>query len=387
MWRRRLGLLALVGSLAVLLVRGGTPAGAQPADWVAAGPAVAAFQLAGPRSGAFFAWTTNGLQRSEDGGSSWVQMQLPPGAPAAPRGLAPHPDPSDHGTLYAVGEAGLYKATGLYRSGDGSASWTLIRELPRRPNDGQLEGQVLAVEISPADPQLVYAAMAVPYGGGMKLERSRDGGATWEMAIDSGPSSLCGWGVRLLRAHPTDPTRLFRSSGCYAGRNTADALFESRDQGVTWHQLYVDFKSFTWPDRLVGGAGANPTRYYLAAHKDFRVGGSALLRSDDDAATWTMSLDFPFAMQNGKRVADDLTPGGLTYDPAQPDHVWLALNTQPPEDGAPIKGAVRYSADGGVTWVDAGRPGLPKVYDLLLGSDGANLYAATDGGVLRLPLW
>jgi len=40
-----------------------------------------------------------------------------------------------------------------------------------------------------------------------------------------------------------------------------------------------------YPARLVGGSGAAPTRFYLAANRDGRLGGSDLVRTDDDEAT------------------------------------------------------------------------------------------------------
>jgi hypothetical protein len=45
---------------------------------------------------------------------------------------------------------------------------------------------------------------------------------------------------------------------------------------------------------------------------------------------------------------------------------------------------VRVSTDAGATWTDIGTLPVKSIYDLALGIDGANLYAATDQGVWRL---
>ena len=45
------------------------------------------------------------------------------------------------------------------------------------------------------------------------------------------------------------------------------------------------------------------------------------------------------------------------------------------------------SNDGGASWTDLGQEDIgAEIRDLALGIDGANLYAATEGGVFRLNL-
>src|SRR5262249_3262339 len=147
-------------------------------------------ELFTPASGAFFARTQDALQRSDDGGVSWATVALP-----GPLGGAVTVDPTNHTTIYAAGPGGVYKTP------DDAASWFHVFATPRYVAD---------ITVSPADPSLVYLAIKnqQSMATSFQLQRSRDGGASWEL-LESYSSSLCGWGVYILQPHPTDPQRLF----------------------------------------------------------------------------------------------------------------------------------------------------------------------------------
>jgi len=149
------------------------------------------------------------------------------------------------------------------------------------------------------------------------------------------------------------------------GRVT-QVLRQSADQGQTWSQGITVRQPPTDISHLQGWRGTLPTRLYLVA------AGSELYRSDDDAATWTLVATF--TREDG--TADWRSAiGALTYDPARPDHVYIAVG-----------GGVRASADSGSNWGPLGRQDLPRINDLALGVDGRYLYAATEAGLYRLPL-
>jgi hypothetical protein len=219
--------------------------------------------------------------------------------------------------------------------------------------------------------------------------RSVDGGATWQVLEHPQPLSLCGWGVRLLLAHPTDPQRVFRAAACTAGRNFGELIRQSTDQGATWAPWFSTVDDVTgvpdhYPSRLVGGSGAVPARFHLAANRDARLGGSDLVRSDDDGASWTTVLAYRgggspgYAGPDNDPSAPKVTLGGLAYDPSNPDRVYAGL--------AGDRDGVLTSPDGGATWCSLGQQPIGGVRDLVLGVDGRNLYAATDAGVWRLEL-
>lgn len=330
-------------------------------------------ELYTPASGALLARTTGGLWRSDDGGTSWAPVPLPP-PPPDPQQRIVEVDPTNHDVLYAGG------AAGLYRSPDRGAHWSLIL-----PTDRDVE----AVAVSPADPRLVYVGLK--RFSQFWFLRSRDAGATWEELEDT-YRSLCTWAVPILESHPSDVNRLFRTAGCYAGRNTWDELAESRNQGATWTPRFgsgqVEDPQHAFPDILVGGHGAAPERYYLAAQRHRLLGDSSLFRSDDDAASWVEVLAFRSGGSNDQPDVPNVRIGGLAHDPAQPDHAYVALNrtSGPAWDQTWLGSQVLLSEDSGGMWSALGQQDLGRVADLALGIDARYLYAATDHGLWRLPV-
>jgi photosystem II stability/assembly factor-like uncharacterized protein len=344
--------MASRGPLAVALALGLAVAtgilGSRPAaadDWELMPLGGRVLQLFTPASGAFLARTTDGLFRSDDGGTSWAPIDAPTELQLAAV------DPADHAVLYvSAGE-------GISKSGDGGASWTLALPTPQR---------AINIAVSPADTNLVYVALS---GRGIsadfELHRSVDGGVTWQK-LEEHHNSLCGWGAPIFNPHPTDSARVLRSAGCHAGRSqtTGDTLDQSVDRGESWSTLFHPRPYF--PSRLVGGRGSAPGRFYLGASTGFSSAGGWIYRTDDDGATWVEVLD----AQSGSHV------GGLAYDPSTPDRVYAGLST----------GGVKTTSDGGVTWLDLGRQDLGRINDLALGIDAINIYAATDNGLWRLRL-
>jgi photosystem II stability/assembly factor-like uncharacterized protein len=153
---------------------------------------------------------------------------------------------------------------GLYKSTDGGATWQAIR-----PGSQPLHDRVSPrLAISPADDHnLLYLAEPLESAGPvMTILRSTDGGRSWETAIDvKQPPALCQRQVTFLIPHPTDPLRVFSDLGCYAGRNRGTALVQSRDRGTTWSTSFPDGQN-RYPQRLVGGSGAEPQRKRPRAH-------------------------------------------------------------------------------------------------------------------------
>ncbi len=301
-------------------------------------------RLAQTTLGTTFAWGAAGLFRSEDAGLTWSSLATPP----APKVVAI--DPSDARTLFAAAGAQVHKTT------DAGATWIPVLAT------GSL--QVLAIAVSPANPNVVFVALA-QYSTSFQVHRSLDGGATWTMIEGPSHGATCMFNVPILVPHPTDPARVLRTAGCYAGRDvlTGDMLDQSVDQGLTWSPLFHPKPLF--PSRLVGGMGSQPSRWYLAAHFGAPPGGCKLFRTDDDGATWSDVLVFA----SGPALM------GVAYEPWTPDLMLAALSTN----------VVKRSDDSGASWTDLSS-GPTDLTDLLLTPGGQALLAATTHGVWRIEL-
>ncbi|PKN54313.1 MAG: hypothetical protein CVU56_27165 [Deltaproteobacteria bacterium HGW-Deltaproteobacteria-14] len=124
------------------------------------------FDMAFLGSGTILAATqVSGVQRSDDGGDSWVASNtgLTPFATSAGTFIdARHLTLAAGGTLYLGTNGG-----GLYTSSDSGASWTAITV-------DQGVSRVAALEVSPGPPEVLYAVVA-----DAGVVRSEDGGVTW----------------------------------------------------------------------------------------------------------------------------------------------------------------------------------------------------------------
>jgi photosystem II stability/assembly factor-like uncharacterized protein len=225
--------------------------------------------------------------------------------------------------------------------------------------------------------------------------RSRDGGQSWDR-LQVSQSSLCAWSVPLLEVDPTNPDRLFQSAACLAGRTFGASLDQSPDAGATWLAVFnpepYRTPALGYPGHLVLSPDGTSGRSYLATNRDARLGGSELLRSDDDGATWSELLAFSGGGTPGYRQPEDppdapnVRIGGLAVDLLNADQVYAGLlvyDRYPPQQ--PVGGGVLVSTDGGAAWAPLGRD-LGGIEDLVLSSDNQRLYAATSQGLWRLDL-
>ena len=265
------------------------------------------------------------------------------------------------GVLYAAANNFVYGAT-VQRSEDGGATWE--RSAP-------IEGLTRAWHIEPAGNGTLYLG-----GDPGCLFRSGDGGRTWE------PNAG-------LAAHPTRDRWHPGAGGlcCHSIQVTPDALyvaisaagaFRSDDDGETWTPINegvaADFLPEPYPEvgQCVHKLLAHPAR----PGRLWQQNHCGTYRSDDRGETW--------ARLDGNGLPSSFG-FGIALDPADPDVAYVI-----PEQGAEYRVttegrlAVWRTGDGGASWAPEAE-GLPApawtgVLRDGMGFDAGGVYFGTQSG-------
>jgi len=308
-------------------------------------------------------------------------------------------DPSDPTRLYASvfdTSTGLVRGR-IYRGTARGTSWQPLVQTPSN-------SWVLSLAADPSAPGTLYAFVSSG-----DLQKSLDGGATWNSVASFGRSSGS------LAFSAADPMALYLAgascncgpTGCLPG-DCAAAIFRSRNGGASFDTLPLGSGSF------VTAFAADPTRANLL----YAGTDAGLFDTVDGGATWgriSKTIDGPCplvsALALDPRDSQSIlvgffqsgsSPCGGAYLTADAGNSWKRLNGFPihatsflfgPEGagrlyaaaGAAGGASVYESADGGDHWtVLAG--GLAGHYPQQLVGDASaqQLYVSTDGGVFDL---
>lgn len=218
-----------------------------------------------------------GLFFSQDRGQTWAARSkveelrdenrwMLPYSPQAGcvRGFAFH---GDH--AYAAVEVG-----GLLASEDRGRSWALVPGSEGKPTfssppKGFLHPDVHSVAVHPSDPDLVYA----PTGGG--FFRSEDGGASWEQRYNAYS--------RAVWVDPKNPDHILLGPADGVGRR--GRIERSRDGGKTWQDASQGLDT-PWPSTL-------PERFTQAGKTLFCIlDDGRLLAAEVNRWRWKYLDDF-----------------------------------------------------------------------------------------------
>lgn len=329
---------------------------------------------------------------SEDGGRTWVDASRGYSGAMVFGGLAL--DQNNPARIYAGARSGLF------RSDDGGRSWSGLAFSPAN------HAEITSVAINPSDSDVVISS---PWDAN-KLFKSSTGGLNWTPIVNEfGTGRESGQRAVDLAYSPSDPRIIYAAVGfvrCKYMSETCDedgkGVYESNNGGKTWVSANNDeTKQINAMSLAIDPT--NPNIVYVAAVKD---GVYKTVNGGDD---WTklpvyckarsVAMDpvntnkVFVGCEGGVRYSLD---GGVTWVSSSagmpPEALVTAIVVDPSNSmyiwSADYFSGVYFSADGGKTWRQ-NNDGLTcrAVLDLVISADGQTLYTATHGGgVFRLSI-
>lgn len=279
------------------------------------------------------------LYLSTDGGLTWAAVHG--GAPRPGLGFRrPLRVDFETGTLYLLGERGVFKST------DGGGSW-------QETNRGFTTAALSVLLSTPGKKRAVYAAPR-----GEPLMRTRNGGRVWT-DLGIGP-------VTSLAYDPSDPQHLFAAPVQEPGTNPK--VYESQDQGGTWAPL--GSLPFQDPITRIAVSPANPKVVFAGTAQ------SGIFKSVNGGRTWRRaSKGLPFLPPCDRTFCPQEPVTALEIDPRDPRLLYAVFGYQ-----------VVKSVDGGRSWELAmeGLDAVSYVETLILDPERPNvLWIGTREGVFK----
>ncbi|MDQ6626331.1 MAG: glycoside hydrolase, partial [Verrucomicrobiota bacterium] len=262
----------------------------------------------------------DGVYKSVDAGKTWTHLGLRDGQQIAQIAV----DPGDADRLFvAVGghPYGPNEERGVYRSTDGGKSFEKV--LGKDENTGASD-----VQIDPANPQTVYAALwesreapwenGVWNGGNGGIFKSVDGGTNWTQLRNGLPDEMIQANIAVA---PSSPQMLFAAVRTAKGSD----LFRSDNGGESWTKATEDKR----PAAGIGGGDLPVVRIDPQNANVIYSASVVCWKSTDGGKTW-----------EGWRGA----PGGDDYQ-----NVWINPTNSDVVLLASDQGAI-VTVNGGRTW-------------------------------------
>ncbi|MGA7343816.1 MAG: hypothetical protein WBE72_18575 [Terracidiphilus sp.] len=318
-----------------------------------AGRVVAVSGVPGSDGSFYFGGVDGGVWKTTDAGTVWQPMF--DGESVASIG-ALAVAPSDSKVIYVgTGESDirsdLASGDGVYRSGDGGATWKHIGLDDSR--------QISRILVDPSDANTVYVGvLGHAYGPSDErgVYKSTDGGDHWQRILDKGPEV----GIADMAMAANKPRVLFAATwnahrppwSTYAPlEGPGNGLYRSTDGGAHWTAVAGHgLPEAAW-GRTGIAVGANGRRVYATIDC---TGHSGLYRSDDGGDTWTLANADPRLTSRAWYFSS------LAIDPNDDDVLYIPnVALYRTEDGGKTIGIMRGAPGGDdyhQVWVDPKNP-------------------------------
>jgi photosystem II stability/assembly factor-like uncharacterized protein len=176
----------------------------------------------------------DGVYKSTDAGKTWVRIGLEKTKQIS--NIRVHPRNAD--LVYVAAQGERWTGTpdrGIYRSSDGGKTWSLVLKGENATSGAS------ALSMDPTNPRVLYAAFwdhqRLPWmvrsgGPGSGIWKSTDGGDTWTRLTEGLPKLMGKIGVDVS---PANPERVYAIVEAEKG-----GLYRSDDAGKTWRLLSED---------------------------------------------------------------------------------------------------------------------------------------------------
>ena len=170
-------------------------------------------------------WCSNGtyygggLYRSTDGGATWYLELSGPMTDILV-------DPNEPGTMYAAMGRWAWSNDGIYKSTDGGSAWTrLTNGIPYGESVGRIR-----IAAASQNPQILYALVNNASNSASGLYRSEDGGAQWSLQNDDACEGQC-WYDLCLAVDPFNSNTVLVGSIRFARSTDAGITLEYLTDG------------------------------------------------------------------------------------------------------------------------------------------------------------
>jgi photosystem II stability/assembly factor-like uncharacterized protein len=279
-----------------------------------------------------WAATTTGLYRSGNAGASWTVAQ---DLAAGTQIFSVVPDANDVDVVYVSTPLAIMK------SSNGGKSWAFKTQgLPR-----------FLFDLEPDQTTGTLYAWTSEVVGVANLFSTANGGESWSPVSTPSPDNAIG----ALAVDPTRPTTLFISM---SSGNVQGGAYRSTDGGSTWAPLGIAaFQTLAVSPR-------DPHTLFVAAQ-------GRVFKSTDDGKTFASTSDPLLLNQSSSIVAVAVAPSGVIYAVSRQNGM-----SQSDDDGATWRPMVEGLVATDVCSVTAD-PTSPK---RLYAGTATGLFASTDGG-------